>query len=133
MRSDAPDLFDGLTSGGGLAMVVVSALAGAATIGLVCAERYGVGAPRPPRAAVVAIIVGWALAQDPYLLPRRSRSRTRRPRRDADRRLVIIVGLGMIILGPSLWFLYRLVLQGRLDQTYEPLDQRFRPECRQDP
>ena len=33
----------------------------------------------------------------------------------------------MLILGPSLWFLYRLVLQGRLDQEYEPLDQRFRP------
>ena len=33
--------------------------------------------------------------------------------------------LGMLILGPSLWFLYRLVLKGQLDQTYEPLDQRF--------
>ena len=28
LRSDAPDLFDGLTSGGGLAMVIVSGLAG---------------------------------------------------------------------------------------------------------
>ena len=40
---------------------------------------------------------------------------------------MIVVALGMLILGPSLWFLYRLVLQGRLDQSYEPLDQRFRP------
>jgi cytochrome bd ubiquinol oxidase subunit II len=41
--------------------------------------------------------------------------------------VVIGIGAGALILGPSLWFLYRLVLQGRLDQSYEPLDQRFRP------
>ena len=34
---------------------------------------------------------------------------------------------GLVILIPSLWWLYRLVLQGRLDQEYEPIDQRFRP------
>src|SRR3954467_5219654 len=38
VRSDSRSLFDGLTSGGGLAMVVVSALAGIATIALVWAE-----------------------------------------------------------------------------------------------
>ena len=37
------------------------------------------------------------------------------------------VGLGMIVLVPSLWWLYRLVLQGTLDTEYEPLDQRFKP------
>src|SRR4051812_48960953 len=41
LRSDSRSLFDGLTSGGGLAMVVVSALAGAATLLLVWSERYG--------------------------------------------------------------------------------------------
>src|SRR5262249_10839708 len=68
LRADAGALFDGLTSGGGLAMVVVSGLAGLGTLALVWAERYG-----PARAtaalAVVAIVVGWALAQNPYLLP----------------------------------------------------------------
>ena len=33
----------------------------------------------------------------------------------------------MLILVPSLTYLYRLVLKGTLDQAYEPLDQRFRP------
>ena len=37
-------LYDGLTSGGGLAMVIVSALAGAVTLALVWTERYGPGA-----------------------------------------------------------------------------------------
>jgi cytochrome d ubiquinol oxidase subunit II len=37
------------------------------------------------------------------------------------------MGGGALVLLPSLWYLYRLVLQGRLDQEFEPLDQRFRP------
>src|SRR4051812_23302364 len=68
LRSDSRSLFDGLTSGGGLAMVVVSALAGLATIALVWAERYG-WARATAALAVISIVVGWALAQDPYLLP----------------------------------------------------------------
>ena len=66
---------------------------------------------------MAAIVVGWALAQNPYLLPGRAHARagggaTTR----CCRRVVIVVGVGMLILGPSLWWLYRLVLQGRLDQ-----------------
>ena len=126
IRDDAPMLYDGLTSGGGLAMVIVSGLAGAASLALVWCERYGL-ARVTSALAVIAIVVGWALAQDPYLLPP---SLTLDEAAAADATLeatIIVVALGMLILGPSLWFLYRLVLQGRLDQTYEPLDQRFRP------
>jgi cytochrome d ubiquinol oxidase subunit II len=68
LRSDARSLFDGLTSGDGLAMVIVSALAGVSTLVLVWTERYGL-ARVTSALAVVAIVVGWALAQDPYLLP----------------------------------------------------------------
>ena len=89
-------------------------------------ERYGL-ARLTSALAVVAIVVGWALAQDPYLLPGElTLEQARGRRRDAEATM-IVVAAGMLILGPSLWFLYRLVLQGRLDQTYEPLDQRFRP------
>ena len=41
--------------------------------------------------------------------------------------VLISMAVGALILAPSLWWLYRLTLQGRLDQSYEPLDQRFRP------
>jgi cytochrome d ubiquinol oxidase subunit II len=99
LRADARPLFDGLTSGGGLAMVLLSAAAGLATLVLVYNERYG-----PARAtaalAVIAIIVGWALAQDPNLIP---------PTLTLEEAAV-----------------YRLVLSGRLDSSYEPLDQRFK-------
>ena len=89
LRSDSRDLFDGLTSGGGLAMVILSALAGLATLALVWAERYGAGAADRGGRRWRAIVVGWALAQDPYLLPgeltlEAGRGRRRRARGGPD-------------------------------------------------
>jgi cytochrome d ubiquinol oxidase subunit II len=66
-------------------------------------------------------------AQDPYLLPGSLKFHAGAASDATLQALVIGVGIGSILLIPSLWFLYRLVLQGRLDQAYEPLDQRFRP------
>jgi cytochrome d ubiquinol oxidase subunit II len=126
LRDDAPDLYDGLTSGGGLVMVIASALAGLGTLALVWRERYGV-ARLTAALAVTCITVGWALAQDPYLLPPELTLDEAAASDATLSAVVIAVGLGMLILAPSLWFLYRLVLQGRLDQEFEPLDQRFRP------
>jgi cytochrome bd ubiquinol oxidase subunit II len=124
LRSDARDLYDGLTSGGGLVMVVASGLAGFVTMALVWSERYGL-ARVSAAAAVAAIVVGWLLAQKPYILPP-DLTLDQAKASDATLSAVVIgVALGMIILVPSLWYLYRLVLQGRLDQEYEPLDQRF--------
>ena len=126
LRDDAGDLYDGLTSGGGLALVIVSALAGLATMVLVWAGRYGL-ARVTSAAAVAAIVVGWLLAQKPYILPP-DLTLNQAKASDATLSAVVIgVAAGMVILAPSLWFLYRLVLQGRLDQEYEPLDQRFHP------
>ena len=126
VRDDAPDLYDGLTSGGGLVMVVLSGLAGVITLGLVWRERYGL-ARATSALAVICVTVGWALAQSPYFLPPELTLDEAAASDATLTAVVIAVGLGMLILAPSLWFLYRLVLQGRLDQEYEPLDQRFRP------
>jgi cytochrome d ubiquinol oxidase subunit II len=126
LRSDARDLYDGLTSGGGLAMVVVSALGGVATLALVWRSRFGM-ARFTAALAVVAIVVGWALAQDPYVLPGQLTLHQAAASNAVLSAVVIGIGIGSAILGPSLWFLYRLVLQGRLDQSYEPLHQRFEP------
>jgi len=107
-------------------MVIVSGLAGAGTLALVWVERYG-AARLVAALAVAALVVGWALAQDPYLLPGElTLDEGAAP--DAVLAAVLIsMAVGALILGPSLWWLYRLTLQGRLDQSYEPLDQRFRP------
>lgn len=124
VRSDARALYDGLTSGDGLVAVLVSGAAGFATIVLVATGRFG-PARFAAALAVGAMTVGWALAQDPYILPGQL---TLDDAAAADATLIaltISVGLGMLVLVPSLWWLYRLVLRGTLDQEYEPLDQRF--------
>jgi cytochrome d ubiquinol oxidase subunit II len=126
VRADARALFDGLTRGSGLAMVLASGAAGAATLALVWRERYGL-ARVSAAAAVAAIIVGWALAQRPYLLPPRLTLEEAAASDATLTAVVIAVALAVVILGPSLTLLYRLVLRGRLDQGFEPLDQRFRP------
>jgi cytochrome d ubiquinol oxidase subunit II len=131
LRSDARVLYDGLTSGGGLVMVLLSAVAGVATLGLVWSRRFG-PARVSAAAAVSCITVGWALAQSPDLLPGQlTLEQAAAP--DAVLTAVLITAvLGLVVLVPSLWYLYRLVLRGQLDQEFEPLDQRFRPQTASD-
>ena len=126
VRSDARPLFDGMTEGDALACVIGSGLAGVATIGLVWAGRYGL-ARLTAAASVAAVLLGWVLAQDPYLLPGELTLEEAAAPDATLASLVVGVGIGMVILVPSLVLLYRLVLRGTLDQSYEPLDQRFRP------
>jgi cytochrome d ubiquinol oxidase subunit II len=126
LRDDARDLYDGLTSGAGLLLVIASGLAGLATIALVWSERFGL-ARVTAAGAVAAIVVGWLVAQKPYILPPELTIDEAKASNATLSAIVIGVGAGMVILVPSLWYLYRLVLQGRLDQEYEPLDQRFHP------
>ncbi|MDA0184911.1 cytochrome d ubiquinol oxidase subunit II [Solirubrobacter phytolaccae] len=126
VRSDARALYDGLTSGDGLIAVAVSALAGVLTIALVATGRFG-PARFAAAAAVAAMTIGWALAQDPYILPGELTLDDAAASNATLIALTISVGLGLLVLVPSLWWLYRLVLRGTLDQDYEPLDQRFKP------
>jgi cytochrome d ubiquinol oxidase subunit II len=132
LRSDARALFDGLTSGGGLAAVLASGVAGAATLWLVFSERYDL-ARWTSAIAVAAITVGWVLAQSPYVLPPHlTLDQAAAP--DATLATLLIgMGVGALVLVPSLVFLYRLVLAGRLQHEFEPLDQRFRPMTAGDP
>ena len=120
VRDDARPLYDGLTEGGGLAMVLVSALLGAVTIALVWRERFG-AARVSSAGAVAAIVAGWALAQSPYLLPGEL---TLDQAAAGDATLVatlVGLGIGALVLVPSLAWLFRLTLRGRLDQEFRPI------------
>jgi cytochrome bd ubiquinol oxidase subunit II len=126
LREDARFLFDGLTSGAGLAFVIASALAGGVTLVLVWSSRFEL-ARLTAAGAVACVTVGWAFAQSPYLLPK---VLTLDQAAAADAVLVatlVSVAVGMLLLVPSLWLLYSLTLRGRLGQRFEALDQRFRP------
>jgi cytochrome bd ubiquinol oxidase subunit II len=125
-REDAPELYDGLTSGGGLVCVVGSAIAGIATLALVWTRRFAL-ARWSAAAAVAAVTVGWAFAQSPDLLPGEL-TLDQAAASDATLAAVLVsTAIGAAVIVPSLVLLYSLVLRGRLDQSYEPLDQRFRP------
>jgi cytochrome d ubiquinol oxidase subunit II len=114
VHNDAHRIWDGLTSGSGLAAVIVSALAGAATIAFVWSKRYE-PARMTAAIAVAAIIAGWGLAERPQFLPSLTIQQA------AAGRPVIIatligLGLGALLLVPSLALLYTLVLRGRFDE-----------------
>jgi len=114
VRSDAPDLYDGLTSGAGLACVIGSAAAGVATLVLEWRSRF-----EPARytaaLAVAAIVAGFALGQRPYILPPEL---TVQEAAAPDATLGVLLGcvaVGLVVLVPSLTWLFRLHLRGGLD------------------
>ncbi|HEY6776795.1 MAG TPA: cytochrome d ubiquinol oxidase subunit II, partial [Thermoleophilaceae bacterium] len=113
LREDSRPLFDGLTSGAGLAAVLVSALVGLVTLALVRAGRY-----EPARfsaaLAVAAIVAGWGIAQSPDLLPGLT-IEDAAAGRSTLWALLISIAAGLVILVPSLALLYGLVLRGRFD------------------
>jgi cytochrome d ubiquinol oxidase subunit II len=115
LHSDARRLFDGLVSGNGLPALIVSALAGAATLTLVWRRRYGparVGAS----AAVAAVVAGWALAQEPVVLPGLTVAQAAAPHETLVA-VIIAVLTGAVVLFPSLGLLFSLVLRGRFDEA----------------
>ena len=114
LAADADHLFDGLTSGAGLAAVAVSAIAGVATMALVARGRF-----EPARysasLAVAAIIAGWGLAQEPEILP----GLTIEEAAAGDETLIamlVSIAIGLVILVPSLALLFGLALGGRFDE-----------------
>jgi cytochrome d ubiquinol oxidase subunit II len=120
VESDAPELYDGLTSGVGIAMVIASALAGLITIGLIWTSRF-----EPARftsgVAVAAILVGWALAQRPDFLPGELSFQDAAA---GDATLVatlIVLVLALAVIVPSLYWLFKLTLEGRLSEQFHPI------------
>jgi cytochrome d ubiquinol oxidase subunit II len=120
MHDDAPRLYDGLTSGAGLVAVLVSAVAGVVTLWLEWTRRFQL-ARFTVAAAVTAVVAGWALAQEPYLLPP---SLTVDQAAAPDATLAAMLGCaaaGLVLLIPALTYLYRLVLRGQLDDEFHPI------------
>ena len=122
-----PNLYDGLTGGLGLVCVLGSGVFGVATLALVWRSRFS-AARLTAAAAVVAAVAGLGRRAEPDLLPGEL---TLEQAAAGDATLFAFLaslGLGALVLVPSLVYLYRLVLRGTLDQNYEPLDQRFKPQ-----
>ncbi len=117
VSSDAPRLWHGLTTGAGLAAVILSALAGCATVALLLAQMYG-RARLSAALAVTALIAGWGLAQRPLLLPGLTIHQAAAGHSTIVA-LLVALAIGALILVPSLSLLFTLFLRGRFDVRAE--------------
>jgi cytochrome d ubiquinol oxidase subunit II len=114
LHSDAHSLYDGLVSGDARIALIVSILAGLSTLALVWGSRF-----EPARytaaLAVAAIIAGWALEQQPTLLPGLTVQEAAAPH-DTLVALLVALAAGSVVLLPSLVLLFGLVLGGVFDR-----------------
>jgi cytochrome bd ubiquinol oxidase subunit II len=120
VREDARDLYDGLTSGLGLVSVIAAIVIGVVTLGLIVTRRFEI-ARYTSGLAVGAVLVGMALAMRPDFLPGEL-SFDDAAAGDATliATLVVLV-LALAVIVPSIAWLFRLTLEGRLSERYKPV------------
>jgi cytochrome bd ubiquinol oxidase subunit II len=118
LRSDAESIYEGLKSGAALVAVLASGAAGVATLGFVARRRLE-AARWSAAVAVGTLVAGWALAQQPRLLPGLTVEQAAAGNATLVA-LLVSIAIGAAILIPSLALLFGLVLRGRFD---EPIDQ----------
>jgi cytochrome d ubiquinol oxidase subunit II len=125
VHGDAQPLYVRLLHTDAIGGLVLSVLAGTVTLALVWRSRFD--AARVSAAlAVAAMIAGWAIAQNPIILPGLTIAQAAAPH-DTLVCLVVAILAGGVILFPSLGLLFRLVLIGQLDH------ERPQPLSRQSP
>src|SRR3954464_1630277 len=112
LQRDAHPLYHELIAGPGLPAVIVSGVAGVAALTLVLRRRFKL-ARYAAALAVAAIVAGWALAQQPQLLPGLTVDQAAAPTSTLTA-IVIAVAGGGIVVPPSLLVLLRLSVAGRL-------------------
>lgn len=103
LHDDAPTLWAGL-SGRALPLVLVSALAGTATVALVAVRRFG-----PARwsavLAVGSVVSGWGVAQYPWLLVDEVTLAEAAGATATLQGLLVAVGLAVVLVLPALGYL----------------------------
>jgi cytochrome d ubiquinol oxidase subunit II len=111
LRSDAPLLWDGLT-GRALPVIGVSVVAGVAAVAFIATRRY-MPARLASSLAVTTILVGWAVAQYPYILVPDVTIEEAATGRATLQAMLVALGVGAVVLVPSLVYLYRLFQSSR--------------------
>jgi cytochrome d ubiquinol oxidase subunit II len=120
IREDARELYDGLTSGGGLAMVIVSAAVGLVTLWLVWTDRFEV-ARYTSGVAVGTMLAGLAFAQRPDFLPGAVSLQEAAADEPTLIATLVALVLALLVIVPSIVVLFRLTLRGRLSERLHPI------------
>jgi cytochrome d ubiquinol oxidase subunit II len=105
-----------------LGAVAASAVAGVSTLEFVRRSRFE-AARYGASVAVASVVVGWAFAQRPQLLPDFTveQAAAGRPTLVAT---VVGVAVGAVVVVPSMAVLFRLILRGRFDSKPAAVDHR---------
>ncbi|MEU6254083.1 cytochrome d ubiquinol oxidase subunit II [Streptomyces sp. NPDC047043] len=112
---DARYVWDGLTGGAGLLLIILAALCGLATVLLLLRRSHGWS--RHTSVASVALVVGaWGFAQRPYVLPTSLTVTEAAGAAHTLRWLVIVTAIAIVLVGPALVLLYRLDTMGELEE-----------------
>jgi cytochrome bd ubiquinol oxidase subunit II len=118
LHNDARYVFDGLT-GDGLPLVVLSLVCGIGV--LVLLRRGALRGARPLAAgAVAAVIWAWGVAQHPYLLPQSLTIDDAAAPTVVLNSLLIIFGVAVLVVLPSIGLLYTLVQRKLVQETSAP-------------
>lgn len=118
LPNDAPTLATGLTTTAA-PLVVVSALSGAATLALLIRKNYRLARP----AAVIAvgsIVLGWGVAQFPWLLVDQVTIEDGAANPATLRALLVVTAAAVVLVLPSLALLFSLTQRSALPTDLPP-------------
>jgi cytochrome d ubiquinol oxidase subunit II len=114
LHADARVVYDGLTSDA-LPLVIVSLVCGAAALVLL-GRRARRGARPLAVGAVVAVVVGWGVAQHPYLLPQVLTIDAGAAPSDTLKALLIVFGAAIVLVVPAIALLYTLAQRTLIEE-----------------
>ena len=106
-RQDAPHIWQGLTGTRAIIVAPIGILLAVVTGWAVFNRRYLLGRSSAV-AEVILLLVGWALAQYPYLVAPDLTFENATATPAMMRAALITYGIGAVILAPSLWLLFRV-------------------------
>jgi cytochrome bd ubiquinol oxidase subunit II len=114
LHADARFVYDGLTSDA-LPLVIVSLVCGAAALVLI-ARGARRGARPLAVGAVVAVVVGWGVAQHPYLLPQVLTIDAGAAPSATLKALLIVFAAALVLVIPALALLYTLAQRSLIEE-----------------
>jgi len=118
LRDDAPYIEHGLLHEG-LPFVIASAVFGLATIGGLWRQLGGPRVRALAVATVVSVLLGWGVAQYPYVLPTTLTIDQAAAPSSVLLWIVIAFSVGAVLVAPALLMLWRLDQSSRLDEGAE--------------
>lgn len=115
IRHDAPTLSDGLL-GAAAPLIVLSALAGTGTLVLLYRRRFAI-ARFTAVLAVAAVVLGWGVAQYPWMLVDQVKIADAAGAHATLIGLLVVVGLAGVVVLPPLSYLYWLTQSDRWSES----------------